>query len=140
MNNDTVRRVLIFMNQVNEEVFGDSESNKKEIIEFLSSVPDFGDFVKKEKIIDCNISAVFTAHETGFSSDVEANGCELGILYAIMAIVIDVARRYKISPLALCMGLMSILLNDKKMTKDLKDNKEDSLFEILKKMNKEFMN
>ena len=25
-------------------VFGDSESNKKEIIEFLSSVPDFGDF------------------------------------------------------------------------------------------------
>lgn len=24
--------------------------------------------------------------------------------------------------------------------KDLKDNKEDSLFEILKKMNKEFMN
>lgn len=32
------------MNQVNEGVFGDSESNKKEIIEFLSSVPDFGDF------------------------------------------------------------------------------------------------
>jgi hypothetical protein len=49
MNNDTVRRVLIFMNQVNEGVFGDSESNKKEIIEFLSSVPDFGDFVEKEK-------------------------------------------------------------------------------------------
>lgn len=140
MNNDTVRRVLIFMNQVNEGVFGDSESNKKEIIEFLSSVPDFGDFVEKEKIIDCNISAVFTAHETGFSSDVEANGCELGILYAIMEIVIDVARRHKISPLALCMCLMSILLNDKKMTKDLKDNKEDSSFEILKKMNKEFMN
>lgn len=70
MNNDTVRRVLIFMNQVNEGVFGDSESNKKEIIEFLSSVPDFGDFVEKEKTIDCNISAVFTAHETGFSSDV----------------------------------------------------------------------
>lgn len=143
MNNDTVRRVLIFMNQVNqvnEGVFGDSESNKKEIIEFLSSVPDFGDFVEKEKIIDCNISAVFTAHETGFSSDVEANGCELGILYAIMGIVIDVARRHKISPLALCMGLMSILLNDEKMTKDLKDNKEDSLFEILKKTNKEFMN
>lgn len=114
--------------------------NKKEIIEFLSSVPDFGDFVEKEKIIDCNISAVFTAHETGFSSDVEANGCELGILYAIMGIVIDVARRHKISPLALCMGLMSILLNNEKMTKDLKDNKEDSLFEILKKMNKEFMN
>lgn len=68
MNNDTVRRVLIFMNQVNEGVFGDSESNQKEIIEFLSSVPDFGDFVEKEKIIDCNISAVFTAHETGFSS------------------------------------------------------------------------
>lgn len=113
---------------------------KKEIIEFLSSVPDFGDFVEKEKIIDCNISAVFTAHETGFSSDVEVNGCELGILYAIMGIVIDVARRHKISPLALCMGLMSILLNDEKMTKDLKDNKEDSLFEILKKMNKEFMN
>lgn len=113
---------------------------KKEIIEFLSSVPDFGDFVEKEKIIDCNISAVFTAHETGFSSDVEANGCELGILYAIMGIVIDVARRHKISPLALCMGLMSILLNDEKMTKDLKDNKEDSLFEILKKTNKEFMN
>ena len=140
MNNDTVRRVLIFMNQVNEGVFGDSESNQKEIIEFLSSVPDFGDFVEKEKIIGCNISAVFTAHETGFSSDVEANGCELGILYAIMEIVIDVARCHKISPLALCMGLMSILLNDKKMTKDLKDNKEDSLFEILKKMNKEFMN
>lgn len=140
MNNDTVRRVLIFMNQVNEGVFGDSESNKKEIIEFLSSVPDFGDFVEKEKIIDCNISAVFTAHETGFSSEVEANGCELGILYAIMRIVIDAARRHKISPLALCMGLMSILLNDEKMTKDLKDNKEDSLFEILKKMNKEFMN
>lgn len=143
MNNDTVRRVLIFMNQVNEGVFGDSESNQKEIIEFLSSVPDFGDFgdfVKKEKIIDCNISAVFTAHETGFSSDVETNGCELGILYAIMGIVIDVARRHKISPLALCIGLMSILLNDEKMTKDLKDNKEDSLFEILKKMNKEFMN
>lgn len=96
--------------------------------------------LKKEKIIDCNISAVFTAHETGFSSDVEANGCELGILYAIMGIVIDVARRHKISPLVLCMGLMSILLNDEKMTKDLKDNKEDSLFEILKKMNKEFMN
>ena len=133
MNNDTVRRVLIFMNQVNEGVFGDSESNQKEIIEFLSSVPDFGDFVEKEKIIDCNISAVFTAHETGFSSDVEVNGCKLGILYAIMGIVIDVARRYKISPLALCMGLMSILLNDEKMT-------EDSLFEILKKMNKEFMN
>lgn len=129
MNNDTVRRVLIFMNQVNEGVFGDSESNQKEIIEFLSSVPDFGDFVEKEKIIDCNISAVFTAHETGFSSDVEANGCELGILYAIMRIVIDVARCHKISPLALCMGLMSILLNDEKMTKDLKDNKEDSLFE-----------
>lgn len=108
------------MNQVNEGVFGDSESNQKEIIEFLSSVPDFGDFVEKEKIIDCNISAVFTAHEMG--------------------IVIDVARRHKISPLALCMGLMSILLNDEKMTKDLKDNKEDSLFEILKKMNKEFMN
>lgn len=143
MNNDTVRRVLIFMNQVNEGVFGDSESNQKEIIEFLSSVPDFGDFgdfVEKEKIVDCNISAVFTAHETGFSSDVESNGCELGILYAIMGIVIDVARRHKISPLALCMGLMSILLNDEKMTKDLKDNKEDSLFEILKKMNKEFMN
>lgn len=140
MNNDTVRRVLIFMNQVNERVFGDGESNQKEIIEFLSSVPDFGDFVEKEKIIDCNISAVFTAHETGFSSDVKANGCELGILYAIMGIVIDVARRHKISPLALCIGLMSILLNDEKMTKDLKDNKEDSLFEILKKMNKEFMN
>lgn len=140
MNNDTVRRVLIFMNQVNEGVFGDSESNQKEIIEFLSSVPDFGDFVKKEKTIDCNILAVFTAHETGFSSNVEINGCELGILYAIMGIVIDVARRHKISPLALCMGLMSILLNDEKMTKDLKDNKEDSLFEILKKMNKEFMN
>ena len=101
---------------------------------------DINDFVEKEKIIDCNISAVFTAPETGFSSDVEANGCELGILYAIMGIVIDVARRHKISPLALCMGLMSILLNDEKMTKDLKDNKEDSLFEILKKMNKEFMN
>lgn len=140
MNNDTVRRVLIFMNQVNEGVFGDSESNQKEIIKFLSSVPDFGDFVEKEKIVDCNISAVFTVHETGFSSDVETNGCELGILYAIMGIVIDVARRHKISPLALCMGLMSILLNDEKMTKDLKDNKEDSLFEILKKMNKEFMN
>lgn len=140
MNNDTVRRVLIFMNQVNEGVFGDSESNKKEIIEFLSSVPDFGDFVEKEKIVDCNISAVFTAHETGFSSNVEANGCELGILYVIMEIVIDVARRHKISPLALCMGLMSILLNAEKMTKDLKDNKEDSLFEILKKTNKEFMN
>lgn len=140
MNNDTVRRVLIFMNQVNEGVFGDSESNQKGIIEFLGSVPDFGDFVEKEKIIDCNISAVFTANETGFSSDVETNGCELGILYAIMGIVIDAARRHKISPLALCMGLMSILLNDEKMTKDLKDNKEDSLFEILKKMNKEFMN
>jgi hypothetical protein len=140
MNNDTVRRVLIFMNQVNEGVFGDSESNQKEIIEFLSSVPDFGDFVEKEKIVACNISAVFTAHETGFSSDVEANGCKFGILYAIMGIVIDVARHHKISPLALCMGLMSILLNDEKMTKDLKDNKEDSLFEILKKMNKEFMN
>ena len=140
MDNDTVRRVLIFMNQVNEGVFGDSESNKKEIIEFLSSVPDFGDFVEKEKIIDCNISAVFTARETGFSSNVEINGCELGILYAIMGIVIDVARRHKISPLALCMGLISILLNDEKMTKDLKDNKEDSLFEILKKMNKEFIN
>lgn len=124
MNNDTVRRVLIFMNQVNEGVFGDSESNKKEIIEFLSSVPDFGDFVEKEKTVTCDISAVFTAHETGFSSDVEANECELGILYAIIGIVIDVARRHKISPLAL----------------DLKDNKEDSLFEILKKMNKEFMN
>lgn len=49
MNNDTVRRVLIFMNQVNEGVFGDSESNQKEIIGFLSSVPDFGDFVEKEK-------------------------------------------------------------------------------------------
>lgn len=97
-------------------------------------------FQIKEKIIDCNISAVFTAHETGFSSNVEANGCELGILYAIMGIVIYVARRHKISPLALCMGLMPILLNDEKMTKDLKDNKEDSLFEILKKMNKEFMN
>lgn len=133
MNNNTVMRVLTFMNQVNEGVFGDSESNQKEIIEFLSSVPDFGDFVEKEKIIDCNISAVFTAHETGFSSDVETNGCELGILYAIMGIVIDVARRHKISPLALCMSLMSILLNDEKMT-------EDSLFEILKKMNKEFMN
>ena len=139
MNNDTVRRVLIFMNQVNEGVFGDSESNQKEIIGFLSSVPDFGDFVEKEKIIDCNI-AVFTAHETGFSSDAEVNGCELGILYTIMGIVIDVARRHKISPLALCMGLMSILLNYEKMTKDLKDNKEDSLFEILKKTNKEFMN
>lgn len=57
-----------------------------------------------------------------------------------MGIVIDVARRHKISPLVLCMGLMSILLNDEKMTKDLKDNKEDSLFEILKKTNKEFMN
>lgn len=140
MNIDTVMRVLTFMNQVNEGVFGDSESNKKEIIEFLSSVPDFGDFVEKEKIIDCNISAVFTAHETGFLSNVKVNGCELGILYAIMEIVIDVARRRKISPLALCMGLMSILLNDEKMTEDLKDNKEDSLFEILKKMNKEFMN
>ena len=49
MNNDTVRRVLILMNQVNKGVFGDSESNQKEIIEFLSSVPDFGDFVEKEK-------------------------------------------------------------------------------------------
>lgn len=122
------------------EFFGDSESNKKEIIEFLSSVPDFGDFVEKEKTVTCDISAVFTAHETGLSSDVEVNGCELGILYAIMGIVIDVARRHKISPLALCIGLISILLNDEKMTKDLKDNKEDSLFEILKKMNKEFMN
>lgn len=140
MNNDTVRRVLIFMNQVNEGVFGDSESNQKEIIKFLSSVPDFGDFVEKEKTVTCDISAVFTAHETGFSSDVETNGCELGILYAIMGIVINFARRHKISPLALCMGLMSILLNDEKMPKDLKDNKEDSLFEILKKMNKEFMN
>lgn len=140
MNNNTVMRVLTFMNQVNEGVFGDSESNQKEIIKFLSSVPDFGDFVEKEKIIDCNISAVFTAHEIGFLSDVKANGCELGILYAIMEIVIDVARRHKISPLALCIGLISILLNDEKMTKDLKDNKEDSLFEILKKMNKEFMN
>lgn len=140
MNNNTVMRVLTFMNQVNEGVFGDSESNKKEIIEFLSSVPDFGDFVEKEKTATCDISAVFTAHETGFSSNVKVNGCELGILYTIMEIVIDVARRHKISPLALCMGLMSILLNDEKMTKDLKDNKEDSLFEILKKMNKEFMN
>lgn len=133
MNNNTVMRVLTFMNQVNEGVFGDSESNQKEIIEFLSSVPDFGDFVEKEKTVTCNISAVFTANENGFSSDVETNGCELGILYAIMGIVIDVARRHKISPLALCMSLMSILLNDEKMT-------EDSLFEILKKMNKEFMN
>lgn len=140
MNNNTVMRVLTFMNQVNEGVFGDSESNKKEIIEFLSSVPDFGDLVEKEKTVTCDISAVFTAHETCFSSDVEVNGCELGILYAIMGIVIDVARRYKISPLALCIGLISILLNNEKMTKDLKDNKEDSLFEILKKMNKEFMN
>lgn len=140
MNNNTVMRVLTFMNQLNEGVFGDSESNKKEIIKFLSSVPDFGDFVEKEKIVDCNISAVFTAHEIGFSSDVETNGCELGILYAIMGIVIDVARRHKISPLALCMSLMSILLNDEKMTEDSKDNKEDSLSEILKKMNKEFMN
>lgn len=140
MNNNTAMRVLTFINQVNEGVFGDSESNQKEIIEFLSSVPDFGDFVEKEKIVDCNILAVFTAHETGFSSDVEANGCELGILYAIMGIVIDAARRHKISPLVLCMGLMSILLNNEKMTKDLKDNKEDSLFEISKKMNKEFMN
>lgn len=141
MNNNNVMRVLTFMNQVNEGVFGDSESNKKEIIEFLSSVPDFGDFVEKEKkTVICDISAVFTAHETGFSSDVEVNGCELGILYAIMGIVINVARRHKISPLALCIGLISILLNDEKMTKDLKDNKEDSLFEILKKMNKEFMN
>lgn len=140
MNNDTVRRVLIFMNQVNEGVFGDSESNQKEIIKFLSIVPDFCAFVEKEKIVDCNISAVFTAHETGFSADVDVNGCEFGILYAIMGIVIDVARRHKISPLALCIGLMSILLKDEKMTKDLKDNKEDSLFEILKKMNKEFMN
>lgn len=49
MNIDTVMRVLTFINQVNEGVFGDSESNKKEIIEFLSSVPDFGDFVEKEK-------------------------------------------------------------------------------------------
>lgn len=49
MNNNTVMRVLTFMNQVNEGVFGDSESNKKEIIEFLSSVPDFGDFVEKRK-------------------------------------------------------------------------------------------
>lgn len=141
--NDSVMRVLIFMNQVNEGVFGNSESNQKEIIEFLSIVPDFGDFVKKEKKVDCNISAVFTAHETGFSSDVEVNGCELGILYAIMGIVINVTRRHKISPLALCMGLMSILLNDEKMTKDLKDNKEDKkedlLSEILK-MHKEFMN
>ena len=96
--------------------------------------------LKKKKTVTCDISAVFTAHETGFSSDVEVNGCELGILYAIMRIVIDFARRHKISPLALCMGLMSILLNYEKMTKDLKDNKEDSLFEILKKMNKEFMN
>lgn len=140
MGIDTVARVLIFMDQVNEGVFGNSESNQKEIIGFLSSVPDFGDFVEKEKTVTCNISAVFTANENGFSSDVEANGCELGILYAIMGFVIDVSRRHKISPLALCMGLMSILLNDEKMTKDLKDNKEDSLFEILKKMNKEFMN
>lgn len=140
MNNNTVMRVLTFMNQVNEGVFGDSESNKKEIIEFLSSVPDFGDFVEKEKTVTCDISAVFTVHETGFSSDVKVNGYELGILYAIMGIVIDVARRHKILPLALCIGLISILLNDEKMTKDLKDNKEDSLFEILKKMNKEFMN
>lgn len=140
MNNNTVMRVLIFMNQMNEGVFGDSESNKKEIIEFLSSVPDFGDFVEKEKTVTCDISAVFTAHETGLSSDVEVNGCELGILYTIMGIVIDVARRHKISPLALCIGLISILLNDEKMPKDLKDNKEDSLSEILKKMNKEFMN
>lgn len=140
MNNNTVMRVLTFMNQVNEGVFGDSESNKKEIIEFLSSVPNFSDFVEKEKTVTCDISAVFTAHETGFSSNVEINGCELGILYAIMGIVIDVARRHKISPLALCICLISILLNDEKMTKDLKDNKEDSLFEILKKMNKEFMN
>lgn len=29
MNIDTVMRVLTFMNQVNEGVFGDSESNKK---------------------------------------------------------------------------------------------------------------
>lgn len=96
--------------------------------------------LKKKKTVTCDISAVFTAHETGLSSDVEVNGCELGILYAIMGIVIDVARRHKISPLALCIGLISILLNDEKMTKDLKDNKESSLFEILKKMNKEFMN
>lgn len=34
MNNDTVRRVLIFMNQVNEGVFGDSESNKKKLLNF----------------------------------------------------------------------------------------------------------
>lgn len=140
MNNDTVRRVSIFMNQVNEGVFGDSESNKKEILEFLSSVPDFVDFVEKKKTVTCDISAVFTAHKTGFSSDVEVNGCELGILYAIMGIVIDVARRHKILPLALCIGLISILLNNEKMTKDLKYNKEDSLFEILKKTNKEFMN
>lgn len=88
MNNDTVRRVLIFMNQVNEGVFGDSESNKKEIIEFLSSVPDFGDFVEKEKTVTCDISAVFTAHETGFSSDVEANGCELGILMLLWELLL----------------------------------------------------
>lgn len=118
MNNNTVRRVLTFMNQVNEGVFGDSESNQKEIIKFLSNVPDFGDFVEKEKIVNCNISAVFTAYETGFSSDVKIHGCELGILYAIMRIVINVARRYKISPLALCLCLMSILLNDEKMPEE----------------------
>lgn len=49
MGIDTVARVLIFMDQVNEGVFGNSESNQKEIIGFLSSVPDFGDFVEKEK-------------------------------------------------------------------------------------------
>lgn len=114
MNNNTVMRVLTFMNQVNEGVFGDSESNKKEIIKFLSSVPDFGDFVEKEKTVTCDISAVFIDHETGFSSDMEVNGCELGILYTIMGIVIYVARRYKISPLALCIGLISILLNDER--------------------------
>lgn len=124
MNNNTVMRVLTFRNQLNEGVFGDSESNKKEIIEFLSSVPDFGDFIEKEKTVTC----------------VKVNGCDFGILYAIMGIVIDVARRHKISPLALCIGLMSILLNNEKKIKDLKDNKEDSLVEILKKMNKESMN
>ena len=52
MNNNTVMRVLTFMNQVNEGVFGDSESNQKEIIEFLSSVPDFGDFVEFDNDIE----------------------------------------------------------------------------------------
>ena len=95
--------------------------------------PDFGDFVEKEKTVTCDISLFLQPMKLVFHPMwrlMDVNLVFYMLLWELLLMLQDVAKFHL---WLYVMGLMSILLNDEKMT-------EDSLFEILKKTNKEFMN